>query len=232
MTEVDSDGFIVSFGPYNGQDVTDVIHVPDGSFILPTFCDLHLHAPQFLYQGTGLHLPLMEWLNEYAFKAEEKLDADSDLAERVYRRLARRLIEGGTGAVSLFGTIKEETKSVVSFQGVKILWILNSTVLCGQSSPSQGHERGWPASVYLEAVDGHLKPAILRRTFRSGFPRFRNVIRREVLRIGRGKRPSPYRANIDASIRTNLFGRSAAWTRGTRCSGEELDSVTHPESPC
>ena len=57
----------------------------------------------------------MEWLNEYGFKAEEKLDADSDLAERVYRRLARRLIEGGTGAVSLFGTIKEETKSVVSF---------------------------------------------------------------------------------------------------------------------
>ena len=56
----------------------------------------------------------MEWLNEYAFRAEEKLDADSDLAERVYRRLAQRLIEGGTGAVSLFGTIKEETKSVVS----------------------------------------------------------------------------------------------------------------------
>ena len=58
----------------------------------------------------------MEWLNEYAFKAEESLDADADLAERVYRRLARRLIESGTGAVSLFGTIKEETKSVVSFQ--------------------------------------------------------------------------------------------------------------------
>jgi len=58
----------------------------------------------------------MEWLDQYAFKAEEKLDADSDLAERVYRRLARRLIENGTGAVSLFGTIEEETKSVVSFR--------------------------------------------------------------------------------------------------------------------
>ena len=57
----------------------------------------------------------MEWLDEYAFKAEEKLDADLVLAERVYRRLARHLIESGTGAVSLFGTIKEETKSVVNF---------------------------------------------------------------------------------------------------------------------
>lgn len=113
--EVDSDGYVSNFEPYGGQDLTDVIQVPEGSFILPTFCDLHLHAPQFLYQGTGLHLPLMEWLNEYAFKAEEKLDADPGLAERVYRRLARRLIEGGTGAVSLFGTIKEHTKSVVSF---------------------------------------------------------------------------------------------------------------------
>lgn len=89
--------------------------------MIPTFCDLHLHAPQFLYQGTGLHLPLMKWLNEYAYKAEEKLDADSDLAERVYRRLAQRLIESGTGAVSLFGTIKEETKYVVSFHYGRML---------------------------------------------------------------------------------------------------------------
>jgi guanine deaminase len=52
----------------------------------------------------------MEWLNEYAFKAEEGLDADPVLARRVYQRLAERLIENGSGAVSFFGTIKEETK--------------------------------------------------------------------------------------------------------------------------
>lgn len=86
--------------------------IPRGSFLLPTFCDLHLHAPQFLYQGTGLHLPLMEWLNEYAFKAEERIDADPVLARKVYQRLAARLIEHGTGAVLLFGTIKPETKYV------------------------------------------------------------------------------------------------------------------------
>ncbi|KAH9850120.1 Metallo-dependent hydrolase [Lenzites betulinus] len=88
--------------------------IPTGSFVLPTFCDLHLHAPQFLYQGTGLHLPLMEWLNEYAFKAEERLDADPALAERVYRRLAARLVEHGTGAVLLFGTIKTETNLILA----------------------------------------------------------------------------------------------------------------------
>ena len=84
--------------------------IPQGSFLLPTFCDLHLHAPQFMYQGTGLDLPLMEWLNEYAFKAEESLDSNPRLAESVYRRLAARLIEHGTGAVLLFGTINSDTK--------------------------------------------------------------------------------------------------------------------------
>ena len=87
-----------------------LIVLDNGTFLLPTFCDLHLHAPQFLYQGTGLHLPLMEWLNEYAFKAEERLDTDPALAERVYTRLTERLIENGTGAVLLFGTIKVDTK--------------------------------------------------------------------------------------------------------------------------
>jgi guanine deaminase len=72
----------------------------------------------------------MEWLNEYAFKAEEKLDADSDLAERVYRRLARRLVENGTGAVSLFGTIKEETKSVVRFHFEVLLPLVDSELNC------------------------------------------------------------------------------------------------------
>ncbi|KAI9058314.1 Metallo-dependent hydrolase [Trametes sanguinea] len=88
--------------------------VPAGAFMIPTFCDLHLHAPQFLYQGTGLHLPLMEWLNEYAFKAEERLDSDPELAERVYKRLAYRLLEHGTGAVVLFGTIKTETNLILA----------------------------------------------------------------------------------------------------------------------
>ena len=52
----------------------------------------------------------MEWLNECAFKAEESLDQDADLARRIYTRLGERLVENGTGAVLLFGTIKEETK--------------------------------------------------------------------------------------------------------------------------
>jgi guanine deaminase len=87
-----------------------IIDIPSGSFLLPPFCDLHLHAPQFLYQGTGLDLPLMQWLDKYALKAEHRIDANPNLARKLYTRLANRLKENGTGAVLLFGTIKEETK--------------------------------------------------------------------------------------------------------------------------
>lgn len=87
-----------------------IVDIPSGSFLLPPFCDLHLHAPQFLYQGTGLDLPLMQWLDKYALKAEHRIDANPNLAHKLYTRLANRLKENGTGAVLLFGTIKEETK--------------------------------------------------------------------------------------------------------------------------
>ncbi|KAJ7176017.1 hypothetical protein C8R46DRAFT_77568 [Mycena filopes] len=90
------------------------VALPPGAFIVPNFVDLHLHAAQFLYQGNGLDRPLMTWLNEYAFKAEERLDSDPALARRVYTRLARRLIHGGTGTVLLFGTIKEETNLILA----------------------------------------------------------------------------------------------------------------------
>ena len=52
----------------------------------------------------------MEWLDKYTYKAEERLDAEPNLAHAVYKRLTRRLIEYGTGAALLFGTIKAETK--------------------------------------------------------------------------------------------------------------------------
>jgi guanine deaminase len=52
----------------------------------------------------------MQWLDSYALKAEEQLDCDSALARRVYRKLGQRLVKNGTGAVLLFGTIREETK--------------------------------------------------------------------------------------------------------------------------
>ena len=58
----------------------------------------------------------------------------ADLAERVYRRLARRLVGSGTGPDSLFGAIREETMPVASlrfenvhgFSSDRALWAVSS----------------------------------------------------------------------------------------------------------
>lgn len=119
---VDHQGFITYVGPADSETSEDFLAqldipitiIPSGGFLLPTFCDLHLHAPQFLFQGTGLHLPLMQWLNEYGFKSEESLDSQPELAKVVYVRLAERLRDAGTGAVLLFGTINNTANLILA----------------------------------------------------------------------------------------------------------------------
>ena len=45
--------------------------------IVQSFADLHLHAPQYPMLGTGMDLPLLDWLNTYAFPTEARF-ADTD----------------------------------------------------------------------------------------------------------------------------------------------------------
>jgi guanine deaminase len=115
---VSEKGFITHLAPLSDPTSTHLLSSPSQpairldahAFLLPTFTDLHLHAPQYLYAGTGLDSPLMEWLDKYAYKAEESLDGDKELAGRVYGRLVERLMVVGTGCAVLFGTIGVETK--------------------------------------------------------------------------------------------------------------------------
>ena len=48
---------------YTACPVTDY----GGALIMPSFADLHLHAPQYPMLGMGMDLPLLDWLNRYAF---------------------------------------------------------------------------------------------------------------------------------------------------------------------
>ena len=60
------------------------------ALILQSLADLHLHAPQYPLMGTGMDLPLLEWLNAYACPTEARY-ADPDYAREVYRLLCRDL---------------------------------------------------------------------------------------------------------------------------------------------
>ena len=72
-------------------------HIPEGlearvidygdRLLLQSFCDMHLHAPQYPMLGMGTDLPLLQWLHRYAYPTEARF-ADTDYARRVYRQLA------------------------------------------------------------------------------------------------------------------------------------------------
>lgn len=72
--------------------------------ILQSLADMHLHAPQYPMMATGMDLPLLDWLNRYAFPTEARF-SDPDYAREIYRRLARDLIENGTTRVCMFSSL-------------------------------------------------------------------------------------------------------------------------------
>ncbi|KAI9495251.1 hypothetical protein BDB00DRAFT_815281 [Zychaea mexicana] len=82
-------------------------------FILPGFIDTHIHAPQITYAGTGTDVPLMVWLNLYAFPAEKKFK-DVEWARYVYPKLVDRLLRNGTTTALYFGSLHLEANKVLA----------------------------------------------------------------------------------------------------------------------
>ena len=75
--------------------------------ILPGMVDLHIHAPQFAFRGTGMDEELLEWLYKYAFPEEARY-ADLEYAGRAYRLFADALDKSATTRACIFGTIHRE----------------------------------------------------------------------------------------------------------------------------
>ena len=71
--------------------------------IMPSFADMHLHAPQYPMLGMGMDLPLLDWLDAYTFPVEAHF-ADNEYARLVYRQLAEDLISSGTTRVAMFSS--------------------------------------------------------------------------------------------------------------------------------
>ena len=74
------------------------------ALILQSFADLHLHAPQYPMMAMGMDLPLLDWLEAYAFPTETRC-ADEGYARELYRRLAHDLVKNGTTRVSIFSSL-------------------------------------------------------------------------------------------------------------------------------
>lgn len=114
QTELETvpDGYLVCDRGVSGGVFTEVparfrdlpVYDQGDAMIIPGLVDLHLHAPQYSYRGTGMDLELIEWLSRYTYPEEAKF-ADPDYAHKVYARFVRDLRRSATTRAVIFGTM-------------------------------------------------------------------------------------------------------------------------------
>jgi guanine deaminase len=82
-------------------------------FLIPSFTDLHVHAPQHMQMGAGLDLGLLDWLNQYTFPRESRF-ADQAYAQELYPYFAQDLLRSGSLRSVIYGTIHQESTQILA----------------------------------------------------------------------------------------------------------------------
>ena len=138
--------------PTSPQDLMDVAQLPQDLTDVAQLPPWNLHPSNFL-RPTPPRSPASPprhrssppphgVVGRIRIESGGRLDADSDSAERVYRRFARRLIESGTGVITkeaglraLIGKLSTDTSSWSSYVEARQHTRLPLWQLCARSSP-------------------------------------------------------------------------------------------------
>lgn len=91
----------------------DLVRLPPGTFGMPGFVDLHVHAPQYPQLGLALDEPLEVWLQKYTFPLEARY-ADLAYARERYQVLVDDLIANGTTTTLYFATQHREATKLLA----------------------------------------------------------------------------------------------------------------------
>ncbi|EGF91611.1 guanine deaminase [Asticcacaulis biprosthecium C19] len=119
LVSVDEDGRIVSVlrpsddGYNRAMTEGPVESMPRGAYVLPGFCDLHVHAPQWPQIGKALHVPLEVWLQQHTFPLEARY-SDLAFAKTAYTGLVDDLLSNGTTTALYFATIHQEATRLLA----------------------------------------------------------------------------------------------------------------------
>ena len=105
-------------GPYDEflrSELVPIESIMDcrGKIIIPGFVDAHCHAPQYMFSGTGMDLPLLQWLEKYTFPCESKF-ADDDFARRGFEKSISRHLKCGSTFCSYFGTLHRSACEILA----------------------------------------------------------------------------------------------------------------------
>ncbi len=114
---IDQNGSLSAILPPHHPDYTTVqqqaqaqacyTELTQGQYLLPGFIDLHVHAPQWPQSGKALHVPLLNWLNDYTFPLEARYQ-NLEFAEKVYHQVVQTLLANGTTTSVYFATVHKE----------------------------------------------------------------------------------------------------------------------------
>lgn len=91
----------------------DLVLMLSGTYGIPGFVDLHIHAPQYPQLGLALDEPLEVWLQKYTFPLEARY-ADLDFARTRYEVLVDDLIANGTTTALYFATQDREATKLLA----------------------------------------------------------------------------------------------------------------------
>lgn len=139
--------------------------------IIPGLVDLHIHAPQYEFRGTGMDLELLEWLNQRTFPVEARY-GDEAYAEKAYQVFTQDLKNSATTRACIFATIHLPATRILMEQleatGMKGMV---GKVNMDRNSPETLREKGPEQSAgdtvkWLEACAGrykHVQPILTPR---------------------------------------------------------------------
>jgi 5-methylthioadenosine/S-adenosylhomocysteine deaminase len=90
-----------------------------GGLILPGLVNGHTHAAMTLFRGLADDLPLMEWLNDYIFRVERKMDGDFVYVGTLLA-CAEMILSGTTTFCDMY-LFENETAAAASQAGMRCL---------------------------------------------------------------------------------------------------------------
>ncbi|ORX81767.1 guanine deaminase [Basidiobolus meristosporus CBS 931.73] len=82
-------------------------------FLMPGLIDTHIHAPQYVFTGSGMDLQLLDWLNTFTFPRESRFN-NTNYARSAYSKVIDRVIRSGTTAASYYATIHLEASKALA----------------------------------------------------------------------------------------------------------------------
>ncbi len=95
----------------------ETYHLPQHALI-PGFINAHTHAAMSLFRGIADDLPLMEWLNEHVWPAEQKWVSAEFVRDGALHAVAE-MLRGGTTCFNDMYFFPDETARVASEAGIR-----------------------------------------------------------------------------------------------------------------